>query len=127
MIFLHEVAVSAWHFVRGRQRRLIALSVFDVTPQREFKTLQPFGDLRLQPLELPRVFVDAVVVELTHGAKHLVEIGRIHAVIPKLIAEPLGFGRPVARLVTESANLARCVNALAPAAPVIAVRRGAAE
>src|SRR5215213_6538380 len=126
VILIHQVSESARHLVGGIQRRLITLRVFDLPPQRELEPLQSFGDLRLQPLELSRILVDAVVVELAHCAQNLIEVSGVRAVIAKLLAETLGFAGPVARLISEVSYLARRKDALTPSAPVVAVGRGAA-
>src|SRR5687768_4274049 len=127
VILIHQIAICARHFVGGVQRRLVPLRVLDSPPQSKFETLQSLGDLGLQPLELPRILVDAVIVELAHGAQHLIEISWIHAVVAQLLAQSLRFAGPVPCLIAEIPNFTRRIDPLAPSAPVVTIGRRAAK
>ena len=126
IVLVDKIAETARDLVGCDERWLIALRVFGLTAQPEFEPLQAFGDLGLKPLELPRIFVHAVVVKLPHRAKDFVEVSGVDAVGLQLVAQPLRFAGPVAGLVAVIADFLRSVNALTPAAPVVAAVRRAA-
>jgi hypothetical protein len=68
----------------------------------------------LQPLELARVFVNALIVELPHCAENFVEVRRVRAVVAQLFAETLRLSSPVARLIAKIANFSWRINSLTP-------------
>ena len=84
---------------------------------------QPAGRL-LETLQLLRILVDAVVIQLPHRAKDVVELGRVDPLAAEIVAKLLDLPSPVTGFAPELANIlpveAPCPGIAPAAVPVTA-------
>ena len=87
---------------------------------------RPFGDDRLQPLQLGGILVDARVIELPQRLENLVELARVDAFRRQVATQRLRLADPLARFAAQLPDVLRRqlpvaapFPAAVPAAPVV--------
>src|SRR5438132_10305626 len=104
IVLLHHLLELVGHFLRPRDHDGL-IARLDLVTKTELETLQALGGECLQALQLLRVLVDALVLELAKRRENLLELLRIDVEAAQHAAQVLRFVGPLPRLVAELTNV----------------------